>query len=302
MQTDLWVRLNVLEERLDDFHIEAVASSTAASSFASEATGRLLALEAQLAELAGAPAAKHYIGACCDADDIENEVAATTSPDEVNNVVSVAGLLDDLRNFARNLVAETSRDAAEASKCVAAQVLTDRIAALEAAAATLKRESADEDVARCGHAPLAASPEAEARIMERVSECVALVDAECSLASSAGLDALRDLVLSLESVSARVLVLEGDRPLAQLAQVQELVLRVNEAEREMVVVRDSLHALWVAIRGIAREVGSIERDQGSRRAKDSAKDRAEVGHGPPEVVMSVPPLPSYRGRGNGAPW
>lgn len=297
-------KLQGMEARLDALQAEAMLSGAAATDFAGEACDRIATLEAELHRLS---CAAPRLGGC----------TAGTPLDDLREELTAAGtgLLEDVRGCVRRLLASSGRDLARALEdSQAAAVLAAERAAAEAAAressdlglrltALELRLSADHDPSEARRALLeardasASVTAAEARIMGRVSQCVGLIDAACSPANRPGLAALKDLVDSVEAVSARVASLEegvviespgavaGDA-LSVVPEPHAMAARIATLERDLPAMQERVHhslrALWAALREVSR---------GLRRDVSSAAPTAAGGS--PEV----PPLPDYEATG-----
>lgn len=264
----LVARLRRCEVKVEELQAGAVSSSAAATDFASQVTERLASLEADVRGLReGAPLA---------AAGMQEALTEATS-----------GLMDDVRGCARRLLEAAGRDVSRSLETgrQAAVAAAERAAtqcAMRAAAEALQKQEipVSQELAEARAATekmLAEARElsdsavaAEARVREQVSHCVGLVDAASRPTNSAGLEALRDLVASVESVSERVGVLER-RPVATAPATPGDVTptsspvswqaRLEVLERNMPSMHDQLNesllVVWSAVREISRELCSI---------------------------------------------
>lgn len=207
--------------------------------------GGATALQSGRSSLASAPS----FGASGGQDAARKAALAALAEEAPEDLLTRAtnGLLDDVRGCARRLLAAVGQDvtqAIEAGKLAAiaaaeravaehiqmivrpqlsAKDVNRKFAQLEAglpnneACASLAStaiggnlldRSSLQLLAETRQASAEASA-AEARISAKISQCVSLIDVACSPANRPGLEALRDLVDSLESVSTRVAALEN---------------------------------------------------------------------------------------------
>jgi len=300
----LAARLRWLESRFDGIQAEVVASGTAATDFAAEATRRIAALEKDIERLQMSAAAVHThrwppetledslevpmrIRGDGDAPSVGACERMTVGGLHELLAQATANLLDDVRGCTRRLLgnvgqevsraleagmtaatAAAERAAAKHAEQVAADFVV-RVAALESKCAadggaeTFGKEHRGAACCDAGAAAHLAAKEArekaaeataaEARIEERVSQCVSLVDAACNPASCP-LEAFRDLVVSLESVSERVGALEGSSilhaPPTPALEQQRGTPTASDHQR----INEQLKALWATVREISREI------------------------------------------------
>jgi len=185
-------------------------------------------------------------------------VAAADDNAEELLAKATSGLLEDVSGCARRLFASVSAEVLQANELtkLAAVAAAERVVAEHAAQAAtdINHQFAKLRAQLCNGEALTSAPTwpalsstvdgdldnsslsilaetrqasaqataAEARIAAKISQCVNLIDA-CSPANRPGLEALRDVVESLESVSTRLTVLESGAVRAGLATEIALV-------------------------------------------------------------------------------
>eukprot|EP00927_Polykrikos_kofoidii_P059728 TRINITY_DN54866_c0_g1_i1.p1 TRINITY_DN54866_c0_g1~~TRINITY_DN54866_c0_g1_i1.p1 ORF type:complete len:326 (+),score=63.71 TRINITY_DN54866_c0_g1_i1:98-1075(+) len=200
-------RLSIFESRLDALQADAAAAGKVATDFAAETSERISVLEADLRRLTCTS-----IADACREEKAAAEVAGARCQDLL--VDAGRGLLDDVRGCVRRLLTAASDQISTALEAERVEVL--------AVAETASRTSLVELAARWREEAATQATDLEARISERVSQqCATLIDAAwlgLGAGGVVGLDSLlRDLVESVESVSARVAALEVDCPPAAFA-------------------------------------------------------------------------------------
>eukprot|EP00929_Paragymnodinium_shiwhaense_P102327 TRINITY_DN65543_c0_g1_i1.p1 TRINITY_DN65543_c0_g1~~TRINITY_DN65543_c0_g1_i1.p1 ORF type:complete len:532 (+),score=94.75 TRINITY_DN65543_c0_g1_i1:73-1668(+) len=197
----LAARLASVEAQMGRLQAEVAQSSSSASNFAAAATDRLTSLEAAVSKL---PAGSE-----------QEQMRISELLSE-----SMAGLMSDVSGCAKRLLSTVSDELRQAlivtnSRLDSLEEFRDRQSASsqsrfpncglqEPASEGALNAAMDASVASA----MRAVTSAEARIQERVEQCVALIDTACSPANTAGLDALTDLVKTMEAISERVSVVE----------------------------------------------------------------------------------------------
>lgn len=324
----LVAKLRSCESRLDALQVEAAASSVAGAEFASEVTQRLSSLEAEIQRLSSSSSCaldtRSGSAIASNLTDAKLSDAACHSTEELLTKAA-SSLLEDVKGCTQRLLTSVGHDVSQAIEAgkLAAIATAERAAAEHAARAvaeisqqlsatnpaltdimdsrymSITRSNAH-DVSdytkspqrlleEARHASIQASA-AEERIAARIAQCVNLIDVACSPANRPGLEALRDVVESLETVSARVSVIEHsmtmtlstssvDAPLApSLNSVHlsgssptsrshaRLNARLEKVERNLPTMHDRLHecllVLWTAVKEISRELCNTGRTPG----------------------------------------